>query len=68
MPHRNNFLLSRLEPALMAQIEPHLSLVALHHNDVLAETHQRIERVYFPHSGIISCVVELIGGGAIETG
>jgi len=68
MPHRNNFLLSRLEPALLAQIEPHLSLVALHHNDVLAETHQRIEKVYFPHSGIISCVVELIGGGAIETG
>jgi hypothetical protein len=24
--------------------------------------------VYFPHSGIISCVVETIGGGAIETG
>src|SRR5215212_8847514 len=68
MPHRNNFLLSRLEPALLAQIEPHLSLVALHHNDVLAESHQRIEKVYFPHSGIISCVVELIGGGAIETG
>src|SRR5215208_2451394 len=63
MPHRNNFLLSRLEPAL-----PHLSLVAFHHNDVLAETHQRIEKVYFPHSGIISCVVELVGGGAIETG
>ncbi len=29
---------------------------------------QRIEKVYFPHSGIISCVVELMGGGAIETG
>ena len=68
MPHRNNFLLSRLQPALLAQIAPHLSLVALHQNDVLAETHQRIEKVYFPHSGIISCVVELIGGGAIETG
>jgi hypothetical protein len=26
------------------------------------------DQVYFPHSGIISCVVELIGGGAIETG
>jgi hypothetical protein len=25
-------------------------------------------RLYFPHSGIISCVVELVGGGAIETG
>jgi CRP-like cAMP-binding protein len=35
---------------------------------VLAETHQRIQKVYFPHTGIISCVVELVGGGAIETG
>jgi CRP-like cAMP-binding protein len=68
MPHRKNFLLNRLEPDLMAQIRPHLSLLELQHSDVLAETHQRIEKVYFPHSGIISCVVELVGGGAIETG
>jgi CRP-like cAMP-binding protein len=68
MPHRKNFLLNRLEPGVLAQIRPHLSLVELQHNDVLAETHQRIEKVYFPHSGIISCVVELVGGGAIETG
>jgi CRP-like cAMP-binding protein len=68
MPHRKNFLLNRLEPDLLAQIRPHLSLLELQHNDVLAETHQRIEKVYFPHSGIISCVVELVGGGAIETG
>src|SRR3954463_2244001 len=66
--HRKNFLLNRLEPALLAEIQPHLSVIELHHSQVLAETHQRIERVYFPHSGIISCVVELIGGGAIETG
>jgi CRP-like cAMP-binding protein len=68
MPHRKNFRLNRLEPGVLAQIRPHLSLVELQHNDVLAETHQRIEKVYFPHSGIISCVVELVGGGAIETG
>ena len=68
MPHQNNFLLNRLEPALRAQIKPHLSLVELHQADVLAETHQRVEKVYFPHSGIISCVVELKGGDAIETG
>ena len=67
MPHKN-FLLNRREPAVLAQIEPHLSLAELHQTDVLAETHQRIEKVYFPHSGIFSCVVELIGGGAIETG
>jgi CRP-like cAMP-binding protein len=68
LPHRKNFLLNRLEPAVLAAIEPHLSLVQLQHGHVLAETHQRIETVYFPHSGIISCVVELLGGGAIETG
>ncbi len=68
MTHRRNFLLSRLEPAVLAKIEPHLSIIELHQNDVLAETHQRIEKVYFPHSGIISCVVELVDGGVIETG
>ena len=68
MPHRKNFLLNRLEPGLLSEIEPHLSVVELNASQVLAETHQRIEKVYFPHSGIISCVVELVGGGAIETG
>jgi CRP-like cAMP-binding protein len=68
LPHRKNFLLNRLEPAVLAAIEPHLAVLQLQHGHVLAETHQRIETVYFPHSGIISCVVELLGGGAIETG
>jgi len=43
-------------------------VVELHHAEVLARAHQRVEKVYFPHSGIISCVVELKGGDAIETG
>jgi CRP-like cAMP-binding protein len=68
LSHRKNFLLNRLEPAALAEIAPHLSLLHLEHGHVLAETHQRIQTVYFPHSGIISCVVELLGGGAIETG
>ena len=68
MPHRTNFLLSQLAPDILTQIAPHLSLVNLQVADVLAETHQRIEKVYFPHSGIISCVVELLGGDAIATG
>jgi CRP-like cAMP-binding protein len=68
MPHRQNFLLNRLEPDLLARIVPHFDVMQMHQADVLAETHQRIEKVYFPHSGIISCVVELTGGGAIETG
>ena len=68
MPHRSNFLLNRLAPATFERVTPHLSVVDLAVDQVLAATHARIERAYFPHSGIISCVVELIGGGAIETG
>ena len=69
MPHhRDNFLLNLLEPDVFDQIEPQLSIIDLQREQVLAETHQQIEKVYFPHSGIVSCVVELIGGGAIETG
>ena len=68
MPHQNNFLLNRLEPEALNWIAPHLSMVELHCTEVLAETHRRIERVYFPHSGIISSIVELRGGDAIEAG
>ena len=68
MSHSKNFLLSQLEPHVLTQIGPALSIVNLQAGDVLAETHQRIEKVYFPHSGIISCVVKLSGGDAIATG
>ena len=58
MPHhRDNFILNLLEPDVFNQIEPQLSIIDLQREQVLAETHQRIEKVYFPHSGIISCVV-----------
>jgi CRP-like cAMP-binding protein len=43
-------------------------MVELHQSEVLAETHHRIEKVYFPHSGIISCIVQLKCGNAIQTG
>lgn len=36
--------------------------------EVLAETERHLSKVYFPHSGVISCVDELAAGGAIETG
>lgn len=67
--HRqNNDLLARLDAATFAAFEPHLMATQLKVGDVLAETHAKLQRVYFPHGGIVSCVVELLGGGAIETG
>jgi CRP-like cAMP-binding protein len=68
MPHSKNFLLNRLGADLLGRLLPNLSVVQLASGDVLAGTHERVEKVYFPHTGVISCVVETIGGGAIETG
>jgi CRP-like cAMP-binding protein len=68
VPHSKNFILNRLPADALARISPGLVVVQLPQGEVLAETHARIEKVYFPHGGIISCVVETIGGGAIETG
>src|SRR3954465_12766249 len=68
MPHSKNFLLSRLDWDALGRLTPNLIVVELPQGEVLAETHERVEKVYFPHGGIISCVVETIGGGAIETG
>jgi CRP-like cAMP-binding protein len=49
-------------------LRPHLHIVELTHGKVLAESRERVQQVYFPHSGIISCVVEMADGWAIESG
>jgi CRP-like cAMP-binding protein len=66
--HLDNQLLARLDPTVLAALEPDLRIVHFDQGYVINETHATVQKVYFPHSGIVSCVVELIGGGAIETG
>jgi CRP-like cAMP-binding protein len=53
-------------PAEFELLRPHLGPTELKHEAVLFEAGDTIDRVYFPHSGIISLVVELAGGEAIE--
>jgi CRP-like cAMP-binding protein len=67
MPHSNR-LLARLSSDILEKISPHLSIVELERGQILAETHQPVRLVYFPHQGVISCVVQLVGGDAVETG
>ncbi len=67
MSHPANRLLASLPRTAFAAIKPDLKLVELSHGDILAETGGQIRRVYFPHSGIISLVVELSAGEMIET-
>jgi CRP-like cAMP-binding protein len=66
--HLKNQLLARLDPATFTAMVPHLSTAHLEQGQVLGETDETLGKVYFPHGGIVSCVVELLGGGAIETG
>jgi CRP-like cAMP-binding protein len=61
-----NGLLASLRPADLELLRPHLALVELQSETVLFEAGDKVDHVYFPHSGIISLVVELSGGQAIE--
>ena len=68
MPHRKNRLLAMLTPGDLAPLRQHLRTVDMVHAHVLADSHQRIEIVHFPHSGVISFVVEMKDGRIVETG
>jgi CRP-like cAMP-binding protein len=63
-----NLLLSRLPINEFMRVEPHLTAIHMDHGAVLAETHRKISRAYFPHGGVLSFVVDLPGGGVVETG
>jgi CRP-like cAMP-binding protein len=65
-PISPNRLLASLLPADFELLRPHLKPVDLVHEAVLFEIGDTVDRVYFPHTGIISLVVPLSGGEAIE--
>src|SRR5437868_14400422 len=68
MPHSKNRLLARLGVADIDRFRSHVTVTQLHQGEALADAHQGLNKVYFPHGGIISCVVELKNGEGIETG
>ena len=63
-----NRLFASLSPADFELLRPHLNAVTLVHEAVLFEPGDPIDRIYFPYSGIISLVVTLKGGPAVEAG
>jgi CRP-like cAMP-binding protein len=66
-PHSPNHLLASLPAADFEAIRPHLKAFDLVQEEVLFRIGDAIHRVFFPHSGIISLVVDLAGGETIET-
>ena len=66
----NNFpnrLLASVSEEVFEALRPHLKLHEYHQGAVLAEAGRPIHAAYFPHSGIVSLVVELSVGAMIET-
>jgi CRP-like cAMP-binding protein len=61
-----NNLLASLSRSDFELLWPHLRDAELVHETVLARAGDTLDRVYFPHSGIISLVLRLAGGEMIE--
>lgn len=62
-----NILLQTLNAADLAALEPHLRITSLERDAVLASPGDEIEKVYFPHSGIVSFMVGLDDGSMVQT-
>jgi CRP-like cAMP-binding protein len=65
--HPSNLLLASLPPEDMAALVPHLRVVQLPRETVLFEAGDTVEAIYFPHTGLVSIVVDLASGEMIET-
>jgi CRP-like cAMP-binding protein len=66
-PPAANRILNALPQNIFAALEPHLKAVELPFGEVIAKPGERVQRVYFPHTGVVSLVVEMEVGDMIET-
>ena len=67
MAQSPNRILEALPQNIFAAVEPHLRSVKLVFGDVIAETGDPVDNVYFPFTGVVSLVVEMQVGEMIET-
>jgi CRP-like cAMP-binding protein len=61
----NNQLLAALPPADFALLAPHFQTVTLEQDAVLMHSGDRIEHVYFLHSGTVSLMVDMPSGQTV---
>ena len=66
MAQSPTLILNALPQNIYAAMQPHLKVVNLKFGDVVAEPEQVATSVYFPHSGVISLVVEIQAGDLVE--
>lgn len=68
MDPQNNRLLALLTPEKRQLLAVRFSTVDLREGQVLAETFDRFDQVYFPYTGVISFSVPLDDGHLVQTG
>ena len=65
-PRNRNYLLASLSQADFDSLRPNLRAFEMKSGVVLVEAGAPLSRVYFPHAGIVSLVVRLAKGEAVE--
>lgn len=63
-----NRLLAGLPQAGANLLAPYLRTISLHQDEVLLRSGDRVEQLYFPHSGMISFMLDLPNGQTVATG
>src|SRR5215831_3860937 len=64
---RFNRFLATLPPHDFSLLAPYLRTLALERGVMLHDVGEQIERVYFPHSGMVSLVAVMQSGATVET-
>jgi CRP-like cAMP-binding protein len=64
---RSNRFLGALPPHDFSLLAPHLRTASLERGVMLHDVGEKIEKVYFPHTGMMSLVVVMQSGATVET-
>jgi CRP-like cAMP-binding protein len=67
-PHTDNRLLAALPPEDYERIAPYLEPVDLRNGEVLYQSGQPIDHLYFPTGAMVSLVAQMAGGAEVEVG
>jgi CRP-like cAMP-binding protein len=62
-----NRLIAALQREQFHLLAPHMTTVSFPQNQILLETGDEVDQVYFPHSGMLSLLAVMRDGKAIET-
>lgn len=67
-PPTENRILNALSQEEYERLAPHLEFIDVNHGQILYQTDQTIDYVYFPDKAMISLVSQMSDGGSVEVG